>query len=66
MNKWKLTFSIPTRAWLQNWKLEREVEKESWLGEVHKRGEGPYWTVVPPKKKEEEEDKKQKKKHVLI
>jgi len=36
---------------MQNYKLEREVKKQSWLGEVCKGDEGPLWTVVPSKKK---------------
>ena len=34
-------------------KLERRVNKNSWLGEVHYEGESPYWTVVQSKKKEQ-------------
>jgi hypothetical protein len=32
--------------------------KQSWLEEVHWRGEGPHWTVVPSKKKENKNKKK--------
>ena len=42
--------------------MEREVKKQSWLGEVHIEGEDPHWTVGPSKKKEEEKKKKKKKK----
>ena len=47
---------------MQNWKLEREVKKQRWIGEVHSRGEGPRWTVVLSKKEEEKKKKKKKKK----
>jgi hypothetical protein len=35
---------------MQN-KLEREVKKQSCLGEIHEGGEGLHWTVLPSKKK---------------
>jgi hypothetical protein len=36
---------------MQNNKFEIGVKKQSWLGEVHKGGEGPHWTVVSSRKK---------------
>jgi hypothetical protein len=36
---------------LQNYRLEREVKKQNWMGEVHWGGEGPLWTVVQSKKR---------------
>ena len=36
---------------MQNYKLEREVKQQSWLGEVHQGVKGLHWNVVPSKKK---------------
>jgi hypothetical protein len=36
---------------MQNYKLEREVKKQLWLGAVHSGDESLHWTVVPSKKK---------------
>ena len=41
---------------MQNYKLEREVKKQSWLGEAHWGGEGAHWTVAPSEEEEEEKE----------
>ena len=41
---------------MHNYKLEREVKKQYWLGEVHQGSEDPYWTIVPSRKRKEEEE----------
>jgi hypothetical protein len=41
---------------MYNFKLDREVKKHSWMGEVSEGGEGPHWTILPSKQKMEEEE----------
>jgi hypothetical protein len=35
---------------MQN-KLEREIEKQRWIGEIHEGGEGLHLIVLPSKKR---------------